>query len=405
MLARLSKQLESYLSRVCNSHIEIDRLDVLTAAKRRNRIIRIYLKNTKDGFPQSLIVKQAAGKNHNPKDNSSQDTINQFNDWAGAEFLSGFFKADGERITPEFYGGNHDLGYIMADLGTLKSIITYNGEDVEIDSNLVGPLFGESAKNAKASLLAWIECIAQMHTLSIGREKDYEKVRNRLGRCDKNSRVIRADWFRDHIEVIRKVCHDIEFKPEVYFYDELQTLLTTIENPGPLLAYTHGDPCPNNCVISAGKIYLIDFERGGYQHALFDAIYPRIAFPSCGWCRTLPESIVHDLELAYRTQLINGCPQAADEAIFQRGIVDACAFWTMMVFRSLPKVMQEDQDWGIATLRQRCLARLEIMAAVDNEYNHLPALTVTSAKLASRLRQLWPETVSLSHYPAFIDRP
>ena len=61
-----------------------------------------------------------------------------------------------------------------------------------------------------------------------------------------------------------------------------------MENPGPFHAYIHGDPCPDNVFFIDGEMLLIDFEFGRFGHALRDALYGRMPFPTCWCCNRLP---------------------------------------------------------------------------------------------------------------------
>ena len=71
------------------------------------------------------------------------------------------------------------------------------------------------------------------------------------------------------------------------------------------------------------------------------------------------------MEAAYRAELIQGCPEAADDTLFYHAVVEACAYWALTMCEWIvqreawydpPKPMQQDRQWGIATLRQRAPA-------------------------------------------------
>ena len=60
------------------------------------------------------------------------------------------------------------------------------------------------------------------------------------------------------------------------------------------------------------------------------------------------------MELAYRTDLISGYPDAADDFHFHNGVVEASAYWLIMALGwYLKRVITSDPDWGISTVRQR----------------------------------------------------
>ena len=391
---------EKVLSKTLNKQVSIERHEVLNRENKRNRIIRVFIKKDIQDVPLSLIVKQTAMKEYDPNDYYAQATVMHFNDWAGTEFLSSLFAEGTTSLSPGFYGGDPEMGFIMEDFGTQKSSVLFNDEEIPIDANLLPALFHGSARQAEEGLLAWMKCMGDMHAATIGKEAEYERFRNRLGNRKQSSRQVKADWCRNLIPRIENAFTTIDFKPEMHFYDELNLLCDTIENPGPFLAYTHGDICPDNCSYINGNVRLIDFEMSSYQHALLDAVYPRVAFPTCGWSNALPDSTIGKLEKAYRERLVKGCPKAADDRIFNKGLIDACSIWGMIILNSLPDSLEEDHAWGVSTSRQRILTRLDILARLNNELNHLPSTIGTASNLASKLRNIWPDSDTLPIYPA-----
>ena len=79
-LEKIPEHAAKILSERLNSSIIVERLEVLTAENRKNRIIRIFLKGSKENLPDTLIIKQAAGKDYDPQDYYNQDTVKHFND-------------------------------------------------------------------------------------------------------------------------------------------------------------------------------------------------------------------------------------------------------------------------------------------------------------------------------------
>ncbi len=58
--------------------------------------------------------------------------------------------------------------------------------------------------------------------------------------------------------------------------------------------------------------------------------------------------------------------------MFYRGILECCAYWTAFtLLELLNSVLVEDQQWGIATRRQRILARLEAFTEFEEEPTYL----------------------------------
>jgi hypothetical protein len=149
-------------------------------------------------------------------------------------------------------------------------------------------------------------------------------------------------------------------------------------------------------------VRLIDFEFGRFGHALVDAAYARIIFPTCWCCNRIPNDVVVKMEAAYRTALVAGCAEAADDRLFNQAMAEVCAFWLLQSFSwLLSRALQEDHTWGIASVRSRILARLEAFITTANEFDQLPATRATANRLLAALQGRWPETEALPLYPAF----
>jgi hypothetical protein len=111
-------------------------------------------------------------------------------------------------------------------------------------------------------------------------------------------------------------------------------------------------------------------------------------FPSC-WCSDrLPDNIVQQMEKTYRAILSQHCSVVEDEQIFETALVNTCGFWVLYTLtRHLEDALEKDVDFGISTIRQRILARLEVFIATSQEFNQLPGLCSTSSQLLDLLRQ------------------
>jgi Ser/Thr protein kinase RdoA (MazF antagonist) len=66
-----------------------------------------------------------------------------------------------------------------------------------------------------------------------------------------------------------------------------------LERPGQALTLTHGDPGPDNALITPRGVVLVDFEKAGRRHALTDVAQWHVGPP-------LPEAVVHRMDARYR---------------------------------------------------------------------------------------------------------
>ncbi len=371
------------------------RLDDGTAVEGRDYVLRFNVQDGPAAMPERVISKRARSWGM-PYDPDSPDPNNPAHgllaDWTGLELLSQV--AGDAEIAPRFYGGDRALGLIVIeDLGT--------GDRPD------HLMLGDDPAAAEAVMVELAAKLGTMHARTVGRTPDFEAIRARLG-----ARTVQ-DRHRDATlgTALRATIDVLGVAPPPGLDDELRLLTEAIMHPGPFLAYTHGDPCPDNWLRVDGKLRLLDFEGGRFRHALIDGVYGRIHFPTC-WCvNRTPAHVTLRMEAAYRAELVKGCAEAADDARYFRAVVEGCAYWAIGMCEWIvqreswyeePRAMQQDQRWGIATLRQRALVRSDILSRTTQELGHLEAIGHTFARMAAKLRTIWPpEADAMPLYPAF----
>jgi hypothetical protein len=354
---------------------------------RRNLLVRS--RDLCGGFPASFIIKKVVVETYNPDDAASWDIRRFFSDWVGAQFLSAM--ADGAH-SPRFYGGDYSLGlFILEDLGYHRS--------------LVEPLLNEDAASAERALLRFSARLGALHAATIGHSAQFEGLFTAISpkvwayvqdvpNVDGRVKQLQACLDRVGVHANSDEIRDLE------------AVVHATENPGPFLSYIHGDPCPDNVFLIDDELRLIDFEFGRFGHSLMDGTYGRMAFPTC-WCANrLPHGLVSKMEAVYRAELVKGCSHAQEDRIFERAVVEACGSWLFSTLsRHLDGALAADYTWGIATMRQRLLARLEAFVGVAEEFNQAAGLRGIASRVLQELRKLWPETDPLPLYPAFRDAP
>jgi hypothetical protein len=359
----------------------------------RSTVARIRILDGPAGAPASVISKSAAGTEEHPYDPADGRRFGPawrfFNDWAGAEFLT---RASPERpLAPRFLGGDRDLGFILL-------------EDLGAGESAADLLLGSDPGRAREALLGLAETLGRMHAVTAGRTGEYLALRASLG-PDPQAPV------PDMLALLEKMagpCRQLglTLSPEVVREVTLAARRISVD-PGPFAAYSHGDACPdNNRILQNEKLQnevrLIDFEFGTVRHALADGVYGRVPFPTC-WCvNRLPPEITRGMELVYRTELIRGIPEAADDRLFDEAVVAACARWLVWTSGDpLAESLVKDDQWGIAGMRQRLVYRLALFAETVEEKGGCPALGELAGRLAASLRQRWGEESEMPLYPAF----
>ena len=364
--------------------VRIDSFEPLDASGRSN-VFRCRLGAAPAGSPSGVILKQVQGDEEHPYDPEDAERFHPawrfFNDWSGAEILT----EAGASLAPRFFGGDRALGFILL-------------EDLGPGESLAELLRGSDPAAAREGLLALARVLGRMHAATAGKTEEYVALRSRLGPTERRPvSSVREDWRR-----AREVVSRFEVPVSAHEDAELESVVAELSDPGPFLAFTHGDPCPDNNRWENGEMRLLDFEFGQLRHALTDGAYGRIPFPTC-WCiGRLPAELPAQMETVYRAELVAGVPEAADDGRFNAALVAACASWTIgTMLWHLERALEQDHQWGLATLRQRIVFRLEELAATTAEFNRLPALGAACAALAERLRAEWGPEAEIPIYPAF----
>jgi hypothetical protein len=374
---------ERLLSQQIARDVRLGSATRLSDEERRNLLLRAQV--TSGGPPASVIIKKVVVEAYNPDDLDSWDTRRFFSDWAGAAFLSaGHDQPD----APRFYGGDYAAGFfVLEDLGEQRS--------------LVEALLEEDARAAERALVAFSTSLGRLHAATASQLPRFDALLRSIN--PKFGVFTRAaTGIDDRMQQLHGLLEGLGVRTAAGFARDLDEVAGAIQDPGPFLSYIHGDPCPDNVLWNGAELRLIDFEFGGFGHALMDGAYGRMMFPTC-WCANrLPDEVVVKMEAAHRTALINGCPEAQDDRLFDAALVRVCGYWLLTTLvRSLSRASEEDRTWGIATLRQRVVARLEAFRAMSNASDQLPALHDAATRLLDVLRRSWPDVPALPLYPAF----
>lgn len=288
---------ERILSTALGDRIRINRVVCLTETGRRNLLLRCFI-DPISSLPSSFILKKVEG-NYNPDDANSKDTRRFFNDWAGSQFLSAI--PSRFKHSPRFYGGDRNLGSIVI-------------EDVQHRSSLVEPLLGSDRSCAEWALLQYATCLARLHSDTLGKAAEFQELYRTVS---PNMKPAKASI---DIHQHKSMLENLGIHPESNWLRDLETIHQTVSNPDKFLAYIHTDACPDNVLDTGSELRLIDFETGFFGHALIDAACGRMMFPSC-WCsKGLPDAMIQQMENTYRTILIQHCPVAADDEIFETAL-------------------------------------------------------------------------------------
>jgi phosphotransferase family enzyme len=353
----------------------------------RGNVCRCRVVAGPPGTPPSVIVKRARirpGRRYEPDAAEYGDTAWLLcNDWAGLQFLT---EVGGPLPpAPRFYAGDREAGLIvLEDLGTCATL-----DDL---------LAGDDPARAEAALIALAATLGRLHAATIGKQAVYERIRAALGPRPRHSPFAGYEWLA---AVLHQTAATLDIRLPPGVAAELRALIAAIREPGPFLAYTHGDSCPGNCLCAGATVRVCDFELGAFRPALLDGICGRIHFPTCRSVTRVPPDIPPRMEAAYRAALAPGCPEAADDGYFYRAVVEACIYWALLRCQwSIPPAVLPDsaEEWGVAALQQIVLIRFDLAAQVTAQFGHLEALGATFAAMAATLRTRWPPAADAAPY-------
>lgn len=181
---------------------------------------------------------------------------------------------------------------------------------------------------------------------------------------------------------------------------ELGAVLARLDGAG-VDVLLHGDPCPDNAVVTDDGIRFVDLEGAQRGPAVVELAYLRIGFPTC-WCvATVPAAQVTAAETAY-----HDTRRALGHAELSGELADACISWLVqgdaLVQRArrrstdhLTALTRRDWAWGTATARERLLHRLHVVATMAAGRAHLTGIVTLTTGMRATVQQRWPRLSAL----------
>jgi Phosphotransferase enzyme family len=294
-----------------------------------------------------------------------------FTDWASLSFLT---QLPGTRgIAPRFYGGDPEEGlYAIEDLGGSRSL-----EDV---------LMGRDPAALRKTLRTLAVRTAQLHARTMGTEAEFARAcRSLPGESSPGRRREAEQWLNGRPKI------DAWFaalqRPLPPGFDRtVERIAALYAEPGPFLAFTHGDPAPTNNHVADDDVRLLDFEFGGFRHALYDLTAWYVLCP-------LPERLVHEMSQVYRSALAASCSAAKDEEAYQEAWAHLCAYRALAMLTWIsPGILAENQPWvGDWTRREAVLAAVSRLFDATSECPLLAPVAEAADGLWGTLRSRWSD--------------
>ncbi|GHO56880.1 phosphotransferase [Ktedonobacter robiniae] len=429
LLLTAGKRTESTLSERFGGRVKLGEGEELQG-NARSRVLRFPVQEGPGSAPESVIVKHTNSETF-AREASNGAAWRLFNDWASLQFLSQVEAP--EPFAPAFYGGDAQVGlYVMEDLkaGTrLDHLLLLQDPqtdrrnsplaqqsrptsclDLQEEYNKEKPntssvfALGSNSEAAEDGLMAYARLHGRLHALTAGREAEYLRIRKRLGPVASSDSYYNYEWLSAALYEITGL---LDVPVKLGADEELQDLRASLLAPGPFNVFVQSDAAPDNFLFDGTHWRLLDFEGARYTHALLEASYCRMPFPTC-WCvYRMPEPLIERMETVYRAELVKGCPEAADDALFYRGLVGACITWALSfhaMMRTLEKMLEQDRLLIALTDRQRFLLYLNSAVQACASFGYLHAVGDTLHACAKQLTQRWPEAANPPYYPAFSSR-
>lgn len=360
-------------------------------------VIRCRLANVSGPAPPSVAVKHVRAHHKN-----ASGYLHSFlNDWAACMFLNSF--EHDPPLAPRFYAGDTDRRIlVMEDLG--------DGDG----PNTMAVIQGSDPAAAARALVRHAALIGQLHGATVGRADDYLKLRSSLGPLTPDAELYTYPWSNARrkrpatseisraIEQYRCVCERLGLTWQSSAEAEIEVSSLRVEgDPDAFLAYCKGDQnLAGDFIRSDRRLRLFDYGEGGYRHALIEGMPGRFTW---GCMMRIPHQVVREMESAYRTQLVKGCREAADDAKWCRAMADAGARWHIFhVLARVPAALDHDYQRGPTTLRQQVVAWIDAFADLAEETGLYTTLGRSAREMSGRLRAIWrADETSLPYYPAF----
>jgi len=372
------------LSKASGDMLKLGDAEVLSEDNRRNFIARAVARYA-DGRARSVIVKATRSSAYDPAAANVLQASGLAKEWVACAFLASHAPSRG-----------HGAALLAGDVS--KGIMVFEDLGAHLRS-LVDPLLKGTPQEAERALDLYARAVGRLHADTIGCLDAYHQT---LESVFGSGRPRRAPGWRLEKEA-ELVTQRIGGTPSA---SELDLLSSRLMDPGPWLTLIHGDPCPDNSLVSDGRIRLIDYEYARPSHALLDGIYWRMGFPTC-WCAgRAPADVAARIDATYRMELGKSIPLALDDRAYRIEQTYMSAIWlfTCLSWR-MDEALERDEGWGIWSIRGRLLWYLEAVIEMTDAASVLPRLNRVAQGWLLELRRRWPDAVPLGLYASFASKP
>lgn len=374
---------ESVVSGIVGSPIRLEwRMDMTNSW--RSKVSIYHITEGQQFGHTDLILKQARTRDHETYelDLPRGPAWCLANEWAGLQFLTE--SLEDPLPGPRFFGGDRTHGFILME----------NLGDDHDES-----LYQDDPEAAGAYLLQMVQAAGRLHARTTGKHSAYRRIREALGPTTPHFMSVVAPTSDLEIAARTKkwwldLCNAFNVTPPEGWQSEILVVAQCVSDPGPFGAFTHGDFVPGNDLRVGNGRRLFDFEISDYRHALLDGAADSSIFQRSLQGR-IPVSVQLRLRDAYRSELTRGCPEAGDDGLFYRALVEVCVFRCLFHLHTFlrPDLLTRNNSNDSASDWHRILKALDVMNWTIDYYGYLPILGATTQTIAKKLRSIWPDEV------------
>ncbi|GLW05527.1 hypothetical protein Misp01_06570 [Microtetraspora sp. NBRC 13810] len=289
---------------------------------------------------------------------------------------------------PELLGVDPEYPMVvMRDLGDLPT--------------LVDVLLGGDAGAAREGLLSWAATLGRLAAESVRHRRRFTGLRARFHKGVPG--WDEEPWLAEDADGLLALLAGTGITAPDGLAADLEAI-GAVSGPE-FSAFTPGDTCADNVLLTPDGPVLIDFESASFAPVFLTAAYFRMPFSSC-WCVfRLPGDVAAQVEDAYRAEVAEVYPPLADDGLWRPGVRRAVAAWTVnatvhLLPRSTPDRPTHRIRRPVPTLRQLLRYRWE----EAGELTEYPAFAETMGLLLREVAADW-DVPSLPCYPAFQPTP
>jgi len=274
-------------------------------------------------------------------------------------------------------------------------------EDLGSPPTLADVLLGSDPEAAHRAVLDWAEALGR-HVR--GDAATLDAARPLLGGAVAQDEHVREEYPRAGLAVLARwgVRHAAAAT------EEALAAVGELEQDAQRLVLSAGDTCPDNALLTAQGVRVLDLEGAGLHHVAYDAAYALEPFSTC-WCVfTPPPGLTDEMLAAFTRAAAERVPGLAEDPGWPRQVRVAVALWVLSATLWLSEGADADRPSlgppGVPSpsFRQLLLARWRWVAR--NLAEDLPDVAAACDEAVTVALRRWDvpaESLALGGYPAF----